>query len=221
MTEPQRFIELGRVSASLLHQISNPLAAAMLHLELDDRKLPHIKRARRDLELVTRYVEAARRQVRGQQVCTSFSIQAQLNQIKQVTTPMARKAGVRVVIGKSPIAKLYGDPVKFQHILVNLIVNAIEAYESKSGSVRLVSVKLSSQDDQLIICVRDWGKGIDPSELPNIFDPFYTTKDRSGRGLGIGLATVKQYVTQDFHGSIQASRPEDSSGAEFVVKLNT
>jgi len=220
MTELQRFIELGRASASLLHEISNPLTAAMLHLELDDRKLPHIKRARRDLELVNSYVEAARQQVRGQCICTNFSIQAQLNQIKQVVTPMASKAGVRVVMGKSPTATFYGDPIKFQHILVNLIVNAIEAYETKGGGVRLVSVQLSGKGDQLTLQVRDWGKGIASSELPNIFNPFYTTKDRSGRGLGIGLATVKQYVTESFHGSIQASKP-DGSGTRFVIELNS
>lgn len=70
----------------------------------------------------------------------------------------------------------------------------------------------------LTIQVTDWGKGIDAQAMEHIFDAFYTTKSRSGHGLGVGLAIVKRYVTDDFGGSIKADS-SGRSGTRFTVKL--
>jgi signal transduction histidine kinase len=221
LRELQHFAKLGRMSASLLHEISNPLTAAMLNLELSDKQSAGVRRARRDMKLMRRYVEAARQQVKLQGKAASFRIQPQLDQLKCVIIPLARKSAVRVNIGTAPDCQLYGDPVKFQHILSNLIVNAIEAYgeiDDIYKPFRIIQVTLSRDNGCLVIDVNDWGKGISAEALPRLFDTFYTTKGQSGNGLGIGLAIVKQYVEDDFHGSItvSSSRP---LGTQFIVKL--
>lgn len=220
LRELQRFAELGRLSASLIHEISNPLTAALLNLELVDQQSRGIRRARRDMKLLRRYVEAARQQVRQQSKPTSFCVQPQLGQLKHVVVPLARKAGVRLDIGVIPGCRLHGDPVKFQQLVTNLVVNAIEAYDEVRSrkQVSAVKVTLSSCDSWLTIQVTDWGRGIDAEALEHIFDAFYTTKNQAGHGLGVGLATVKRYVTDDFDGSITV----DSSsrrGTRFTVKL--
>jgi signal transduction histidine kinase len=70
----------------------------------------------------------------------------------------------------------------------------------------------------LVIKVTDWGKGITPDELPKLFEPFYSTKSKGFSGLGIGLAIVRQYVTDDFGGSIRVSSTR-RLGTRFTVKL--
>ncbi len=220
LRELQRFAELGRLSASLLHEISNPLAAALLNLELGDQKSLAVRRARRDIQLLRRYVEAARQQVRQQSQPTSFRIRPQLGQLKHVVKPLASQAGVRLDIETAPGCRLHGDPVKFQQLVTNLVINAIEAYgESHAGKATpLVRVALTCDGDWLTVQVTDWGKGIEAEALAHIFDAFYTTKGRVGHGLGIGLAIVKHYVTVDFGGSIKVGS-SSRRGTRFTVKL--
>lgn len=218
--ELQRLAELGRLSATLLHEISNPLTAALLHLENARTDPSSLREAKRSIKTLKRYVEAARQQVRKESVLTDFSISTSIAQIKRVVTPLAKKAGVNLVFSSIPDCRLYGDPVKFQQILANLIVNAIEAYQSQvdSSLVKPVRVQLSSAAHTLSIEVSDWGQGIDQGQISHIFAPFYTTKSQAGHGLGIGLAIVKQYVTDDFGGSISV-RSSTRRGTAFTVSM--
>lgn len=221
LQELQRFAELGRLSASLIHEISNPLTTALLHLDLGDQSRG-IRQARRDMQLIKRYVEAARQQVRKQSLKTSFDVQSHLKQIKRIVMPISRRAGVRLKIEASVNCKLYGDAVKFQHIVTNLIINAIEAYKENDAfdQASLVRVKVFRVQNWLVVQVTDWGKGIAADVLPSIFEAFYTTKNQSGGyGLGIGLAIVKQYVTTDFKGSIDVSS-SSRRGTQFTAKLS-
>jgi len=206
------------MSASLLHEISNPLTAALLNLELSDEKSPTVRRAQRDMRLLRRYVEAARQQVRYQSRTTNFSLLPQVEQLKRVLLPLARKAGVQLTVNAAAPCRLRGDPVKLQHIMSNLVVNAIQAYEASQLPGGRVDMICEVKDNWLTIRVTDWAAGIPDEALPHVFEAFYSTKTASGHGLGIGLAIVKRYVTADFGGDITvASRPQD--GTCFTVRL--
>jgi signal transduction histidine kinase len=208
LRELQRLAELGRLSASLLHEISNPLTAAILHLEQhEDQVSPNIKHARRNIQLLQRYVEAARQQVRQESQPTEFNVRQQIDQVKRVLKPLAKRVGVTLRVEQSSNYRLFGDPVKFQQIVTNLTANAIDAYNSELviGKKHDVAVKVSSHHQWLILQVTDWGRGITPIQLPRLFEPFYTTKARHGHGLGIGLTMVKRYVENDFSGSISVT----------------
>lgn len=217
----QRLAELGWLSTSLLHEISNPLTAILLHLEQsDDKQSLGIRHVRRNIQLMQRYVEAARQQVRQEGQPVNFYVRSQLDQVKRVLTPLAKRGGIRLRIETIAKPKLFGDPVKFQQIVANLVINAIDAYgdQATADSKRLVKVAVLSQQQWLIIQVTDWGSGITAAQLPQLFEPFYTTKSRAGHGLGIGLAMVKQYVETDFGGSIGISSSRQR-GTQFRVKL--
>lgn len=222
LQELHRLAELGRLSATLLHEISNPLTTALLYLEQTDNDSPAIREARRSIRLLRKYVEAARQQIRQESTLTDFRLSTQIAQLKRVLMPLARKAGVRLVIEPIPDCRLYGDPVKFQQILANLIVNAIESYPM--GMVvspdKPVLVRISATAHCLVIEIGDWGQGMTASQLKQVFEPFYTTKLQAGHGLGIGLAIVKQYVTKDFGGSIKVTSSR-RKGTLFRVELPT
>jgi two-component system C4-dicarboxylate transport sensor histidine kinase DctB len=225
LLELQRLAELGRLSATLLHEISNPLTAAMLHLEASETpSADNIRQARKSIRQLRRYVQAARQQVRRESTLTDFRLRPQLAQIKRIVLPLARRAGVQLAFESPPDCHLYGDAVKFQQILANLIVNAIEAYGTADDLApyldKPVRVRLYSSEHALTIQVYDWGQGISPRNINRVFEPFYTTKSQAGHGLGIGLAIVKQYVMTDFGGTIavQSSRRH---GTLFTVSLPT
>jgi C4-dicarboxylate-specific signal transduction histidine kinase len=218
--ELQRFAELGRLCASLLHEISNPLTAAMLHLEQSGhRRTTGIRQVHRNMQLLKRYVEAARQQVRQQSRSYNFSVGPQVEQLKHIVQPLARGVGVQLVIQPLPTCRLNGDPVKFQQILANLIVNAIDAYtEDTSGLAKPVQVRGSVDGGNLVIEVIDWGQGITAEQLGRLFEPFYTTKNQANRGLGIGLTIVQQYTNNDFGGSISVTSSA-RAGTRFKLSL--
>lgn len=218
----QHFAELGRISASLLHEISNPLTAAILQLDqYADNPLPGVRQAQRSLELLRRYVDAARQQIRQQDQAVSFSVRPQFDQLKRVLMPLAKASGAQLIIETIPQCRVRGDAVKFQQILANLIVNAIESYQHDvtDNLQRPVRVQFAISQKLLTVRVIDWGEGIASEQLAHIFEPFYSTKQpSSGHGLGIGLAIVQQYILRDFNGSIMV-RSSRRSGTQFTIKL--
>lgn len=218
--ELHHFAELGRLSASLLHEISNPLTAALLHLEqLPDQSSPNIRQARHNIQLLRRYVESARQQVRRNSQPASFRIQPQVSQLKRLLLPLARRTGVQLVISPVPDCRLFGDPVKFQQILANLIINAVDAYgEPGDGLARPVHVQLRASGHVLTVKVVDWGQGIAANNLPHIFEPFYSTKSLTGHGLGIGLSIVQQYAAQEFGATIRVTSSR-RHGTQFSLKF--
>lgn len=221
MTELQRLAELGRLSATLLHEISNPLTAALLHLEQAEHpNSSAVREAKRSIQMLKKYVEAARQQVRKESALSDFKIRTSVNQVKRVVTPLANKAGVNLIVEAVPDCRLYGDPVKFQQVLANLLVNAVEAYQDATinNLIKIVRLKITFTGHFLNMEVTDWGQGISGSQLQHVFEPFYTTKRQAGHGLGIGLAIVHQYVTHDFGGSIVVSSSR-RYGTRFKVCL--
>jgi signal transduction histidine kinase len=216
----QKFVELGRLSANLIHEISNPLAAALIHLEeLDDKQSFSIKETKRSLKRIERYVKSARQQLRQESAVTSFSLDKQIKEVKQLVIPLAKSENVTLVIEKSPRCKLIGDCIRFQQIIANLIINAIEAYANDQypSLYKEVRVEIEFVDNNLCISVCDRGEGISPSQIPKLFEPFYSTK-RAGHGLGIGLLLVKQYVIEDFKGTINVISSA-RFGTKFIIKL--
>lgn len=221
LQELQRFAEIGRLSASLLHEISNPLTAAILHLDPSSAGTSkNIRHARRNIQVLQRYVEAARQQVKHSSTTRFFSVRSQFEQIRQILEPHARRHSVKLQFVLDDKVRLYGDPVKFQQMIANLVKNAIDSYATLpiSRLNRTVTVVATTQGKLLLIKVADNGLGMSPEELSQIFEPFYTTKVRAGHGLGIGLTIVKKFIEEDFKGSVKA-RSQFGSGTNFTVKL--
>lgn len=220
--ELQRFAEFGRLSANLLHEVANPLTAASLNLELlDDKQSELVKQARKNLQQLERYVTAARKQLKTESEPTLFNARSEINQSLRLLQPIAHKAGVKLeVVNDTQNVRLFGDPVKFSQVFTNVIANAVDAYENSETAApsRKVNVQIIQIEDFLEVTVKDWGKGIAGTQLEHIFEAFYTTKN-AGRGMGIGLALVKQFVEQDFGGSITVTSNKNT-GTIFTLRFS-
>jgi signal transduction histidine kinase len=219
LMELQRFAEFGRFSANLLHEVGNPLTAASLNLEQvshgSHSKL--VSQAYKSLQHLERYLAAARKQLKGQAELGAFSVHKELAQLLDILLPNARQKGVRLELKEDGRYRLYGDAVKFNQLLSNLIHNAIEAYEEPAGG-KPVIITVAKQNSRVIIAIQDKGHGIPRQALPHIFEPFYSTKPESSRSMGIGLAMVKQFVEQDFQGAITVTS-SPNRGTRFTVTL--
>lgn len=221
LLELQPFAEFGRIGAGLVHEIANPLTAAALNLE-ELNKQQHsvlVRQLQRNLSYLERYLVAARKQIKRESKLTNFAVGAELKQIINLLNNRARKAGVELRVDKVSNIKLYGDVVKFNQLVANLIANAIDASEGvKQRELKIVTVTIKSLDDGLRIAVNDHGPGISTQAIEHLFEPFYSTKKSVRSGLGIGLALVKQYVEQDFGGTITVVS-ERELGTTFTIQL--
>jgi signal transduction histidine kinase len=220
LRELEHFAEIGRLSAGLLHDISNPLTAAILWLEQDNQQLPNIRQAQDSIRLLQRYVESARQQIRRESHCRNFFVQAELEQVECILASLAKRRGVKLQFTLAAGYKLFGDPVKFQRIIANLVNNAIDSYGNKGCATgnKLVRLDIYVGQNHLVIEVSDQGCGIAPDQLAKLFQPFYSTKSADGLGLGIGLFTAKQYIEKDFGGNIKA-KSSGKSGTRFIVEF--
>ena len=226
MMQWQQFVEIGRSTAEIFHDIKNPLTSASLNLEqlceveqiknsFSNKK---IQDTLQSINYINQFINATQHQLQPQQTESWFNPTKQIHQAIQFLSPKASINKVRLVATISTKTNLYGFPIKLYRVIINLISNAIDAYpNSSTNSHYKVFIELKLEYQQLKIVVKDNGCGILSKDQPYVFDPLYTTKSID-RGTGLGLSIVKSVIENDFKGSILfCSQP--NQGTTFVVTL--
>ena len=113
------------------------------------------------------------------------------------------------------LAPVSGDRVQLQQVILNLVLNAIDAMASFSGRPRVLRIGSQLQTGgEVLISVRDSGPGLDPETAEKIFSPFFTTKEK---GTGLGLPISRRIVEN--HGGTIEVRSQPGAGATFTVLL--
>ncbi len=128
------------------------------------------------------------------------------------TQPPDRPAQVRIVTDLRPVPDTRADPVQLQQVLLNLILNAVDAMPA--GGRLEVRTALGDRPDFVDIAVSDTGRGISQEHAGRLFQPFFTTKPK---GTGLGLATSKQLIEQ--HGGSISVATNPGGGTTFRVHL--
>lgn len=104
------------------------------------------------------------------------------------------------------------DPEKMQDVILNLLFNAIEAVEAQTGHI-IVRAEPDTRKQCVVLCISDNGPGIEDTSI--IFEPFHSTKDNVGAGLGLAIA---RKVTEKHGGTLQAASPPQG-GATFTASI--
>ena len=221
---------LGEMTASLAHELDQPLAAilsnataAMQYLEqgkLDPEQLQ---------EILTDVVGDGRRahdimhNVRSA-IKKGSAIRGRINLndvVKAVTHMVHLDAAAHFCKVEMSLARnlpaIEGDPSQIQQVLINLVRNAFDAMRDTPPSGRKVEIATTYNGDGTIcVAVRDYGSGIPEPTLERLFEQFFTTKEE---GLGMGLAIVRSIV--EAHGGSIAAENADGGGARFHFRLPT
>lgn len=233
MRQHDRLVAVGEMATGLAHEIRNPLGsikAAAQYIEpgmvgSEDREFLSIliEEVDRLNNVVSRFLDYAR------PLQTRLSTH-NLNQIVQrVVTLMAPEASTRQVELTAQLdpalPELYVDGEQLRQVLLNLLLNAIEAIDESGGSVRVITrfVPPPAGNERLLSAVplgeallqiEDSGHGIPPEEIDKIFNPFYTTK---GSGTGLGLAIAYRIIGA--HDGTIAVQSEVGLGTTFEIRI--
>lgn len=220
---------LGKLSATVAHELNNPLEGILTYAKLIAKKLRRLnggepdagsKAMIEDMNLiVTEVIRCgnivknlllfSKKQVGEFGLNTAESV---IQNAVQLMQHHLKISNVRLEVEyKAHDALITCDPNQIQQALVALFVNAAEAMPE--GGQLSVEVR-NSDSGELLISVSDTGVGIPPDDLPNIFEPFYTTK-RDGKGVGLGLSVV--YGIMERHGGTVTVKSEPGQGTEFTI----
>ena len=217
----RRLADMGRMAASLAHQVRTPLASALLYAgHLEDPGLPEEKRSRfaqrllrslRGLErLVTDMVAFSRSGLQGMETLAPAGL---LQEVLEGAAEELQQAGVRaerVVEGAG--ARIRGNRSLLQTALRNLVTNAAQVMAETGGE--LVLVERDGPGGTVELEVRDTGPGLPETERERIFEPFVTTRSA---GTGLGLAVVRA-IARAHQGEVWAEAGP-GGGARMVMRL--
>jgi PAS domain S-box-containing protein len=223
LIQSEKMSSLGRMAASVAHEINNPLGAIVVFSCLLLEKAPPDFPDRKKLETIVREASRCRDIVRGlldfARPVEGGHFEADLNAILQAaldlvrTQPVFREIGVDVDLSPVPV-RVACNASQIQQAFTNLLVNAAEAI-SGGGRVTVKSWH-DGERSQAAASIRDTGCGIPPESLGQIFEPFFTTK-QGGHGTGLGLAIV--YGIIERHGGTIKVDSRPGGGTTFTVWL--
>ena len=201
MRRMERFMGLGSLAVGLHHEIKNPLTALSLHVQLLEERLAG--KAEEDVGELLGVLRTEVMRLNG--VLETFrdfaafrtlvvqptDVMTLVDKAERLVRPQADQQQVRLSVTppEPALPALPLDPVKFEQVLLNLVINALEAMPNGGD----LSIRVSGLNGQLCVEVADTGCGIPPEVQPRIFDPYFTTK---GDGVGIGLAWSQKIVEQ-------------------------
>ena len=228
LAHANRIATMGQLTASIAHEVNQPLAALLTNAETALRWLarqpPNLEKTKQSID---RIISDGKRAADIVGRIRDFSKKAPARkgdlEINETILDIVRLTRVAMsehsVLVKMQLSEglphILGDRVQLQQVILNLIMNAIEAMsEVREGTRELLICTSAVESGRVLVAVSDTGPGLPPASLARIFEAFYTTKSS---GLGMGLSISRSIV--DAHGGRLWAAPNEPHGAVFYVML--
>lgn len=224
----------GQLSASIAHEVKQPLAAMVAHgqagLRWLARTTPELDEARMSFTHIveegyraSRVVDGVRSMFRSARNSTSdkvFDVNGVISRVAMLESRELNglKIELSMDLNDSPTPRIKGNEVQLQQVVFNLVKNAIEAMRAKADRARKLRIRSrvlnADHGSSVLIEVEDSGTGVDPKNIDQLFKPFFTTKQH---GMGMGLSVCKSII-EAHHGQLTTMQT-DFGGAGFRIVL--
>jgi PAS domain S-box-containing protein len=228
LAHANRVATTGQLTASIAHEVNQPITGAVLNAEAALRWLgaqpPNLEQVRRALGLIVEDGTRAGNVIGGiralikkappQQAC--LDLNEAIREVIALTRGEAAKTGVSVRTDLADgLPLIYGDRVQLQQVILNLIINAIEAMGGIAETYRtLLICTQKAEPNGVLVEVRDSGPGFAPATVERLFEAFHTTKPG---GLGLGLSICRSTI--EAHGGRLCAKANVPRGAIFEFSL--
>ena len=224
-----RVVSLGALTASIAHEVNQPLASIVTNGETGlrwlDRPDPSFEKVQ---QVLRRVVNDARR---AADIIDRIRTMASRGAPKQSETTFAeiitectvflhhelqwRSVSISLDLA-SDLPKVMVDRTQLQQVIVNLVINAVQAMTKSEVAYKTIAIRTQQIDPETVRCiVEDSGPGIDVEHLPHLFDSFFTTKE-TGMGLGLPIA---RSIIEAHNGVIRADNKSALGGARLIIEL--
>ena len=223
---------LGKLSASVVHEINNPVAGILNLIMLMKRMMEEDELGPNEIDQFKQYLNLMETETRRTSRIVSnllaFSRQSKmepkrLNVNRLIEQTLFLNSNLLKINGVKTKSKmdtdlpdLLGSEDQLQQVFMNLVSNAAEAMEITGGGTLAIETRHLLREDKLLINFEDTGPGIPEENIPKLFEPFFTTK-KKGKGVGLGLSVVYGII-QEHEGSIYV-KSKVGQGTTFQVKL--
>ena len=214
--DAERLATIGQVAASIGHELRNPLAVMQTSVHMLERRLPgdernvrHLHRLDDQIALCNTIISDLLELARDRPPERSASDLAAVVREAAQSVPRPEHVALELQLAES-LPTLAVDPGQFRQLVVNLVLNAVQAIED----VGRVEVQVTVDEHSLLLRVEDNGTGLAPEVHAHLFEPLFTTRSD---GTGLGLALCRR-ITERHGGTISASN-RDGGGAIFSVRL--
>lgn len=227
LARAMRLAIAGELTGSIAHEINQPLGAILGNLAAADLMLESGEDRRNDLREILSDIRrddlrasAVIRRLRTlftkQEIERApFNIGEVVSDVEKFLHMEAHRRGIALnFVDPSADVTILGDRIALTQMLMNLVLNAMEALADEPQERRSIAVSTEAVENSVLITVLDRGRGIGPEQLPKLFDSFFTTKRG---GIGLGLSIVRTIV-QAHNGKVWAENGRDG-GAIFHVQL--
>lgn len=231
LAHANRLATLGQLTASITHEVKQPITAALLNTQTAQRFLarqqPDVERAKKAIDRavlngmrVTEVVDRTHALVRKEPTRKdSLEINETISEVIGLTRGEVSKNSVQL---RTQFAEglpvIQGSRVQIQQVMLNLIVNAVEAMSQMSDDRRELLISTQAEADGILVAVRDSGPGLSEGAIERAFEAFYTTKSS---GLGMGLSICRSIV-EDHGGRLWAAANVPRGAAfQFTIPINS
>lgn len=223
LIQSEKLASLGKLSASIAHEINNPLGAILVYghllLEETDKNDAHYKNINKIIKETSRCKDIIRSLLEFARPGELEKHSADVNEIVEKSLTVMKQQlnfqNLRLNKNFSPtLPKIKADSIKMQQVFINIIRNAAEAMDGKG----LLTIRTFLTERGKYICIKfsDTGTGIKEEDKNRIFEPFFSTKD-VGKGTGLGLA-ISYSIVEQHRGKIEVES-KVGKGSSFAVKI--
>ena len=200
LAEISKLVEFGRLSSGIFHDLLNPLTSILLAIEsahssaaiknTDDKE--DLERALLASRRIKDFIGVARKGLDQHAPNDTFFPAREIRDVTRLLMYRCKRVGAAISLHLDDSLSMKGCSLAFFRVALNLVSNAIDSYEGTTNITKIVEVKLCSAGTKVLLSISDRGCGIPKTKLQTIFEPFYSTKQ--AKGLGIGLSTAKQLI---------------------------
>ena len=223
-----RFSTAGELTASIAHEINQPLGAILTNAETaaGNSEIIRAPTSLNSNEIVSDILQDDRRasevirRMRSLLKKAPFELKSlDLNDLARETVEflstlaVGRKVELTSVITPDALPIL-GDRIQLQQVILNLVVNGIDAMKDTPSENRIISIRTSRVEKFAELSVSDRGPGIPEDKLKEVFEPFFTSK---AEGMGMGLSIARTII--EAHNGLISAKNRDHGGASFRIRL--
>lgn len=213
---------VGHLALGLAHEIRNPLSAIQMNMQMIRKKIAPAGTLRENFSIVEEEIQRLNRLLndvldfaRSRPLCLQTAeLGGIVGRLMQLMAQRLEEQQIRAKVDIDSPLSLVCDPEQIHQVLLNLVLNALDAMNEAPVGARFLTITADSRDGMALLRVSDTGGGIPPDKRDQLFEPFFTTKASGG---GLGLSILQTIVLR--HGGSVSVVSEPGSGTTFTVTL--